>query len=373
MIPKLSEKFSNIRSIPQRTKPVTPVFTAGKYSEDDVANLLGKINDEGTKPEMRKPKAAEVVASSTVVQSTVTQKRQDLQKLSEMTTVCLSSAATEFMEIRVPGDIYIHHISIDKSGRLWVSGNEGNLVQIDRYGNELQKIQTSAGMSSHTVTLDGEVVFINFDNKGISKFTQGKTFTEFINTGGWRAISLYSSRINVDTLVAMGKDGEAKITRYNRTGRELQNIQRDNGGQSLYNCPIYITENINGDICVSEANKRTVVVVNKSGQFRFSYTGHDLWVGFVPYTGQRSMFCPLGICTDALGHILVCDQLNHSVHLVDKNGQFLSLLLTPQHGVHSPIGICVDVDNNLYVGSTSKKTVKVYKYLQLVLNTMPTF
>jgi hypothetical protein len=63
--------------------------------------------------------------------------------------------------------------------------------------------------------------------------------------------------------MGMVKDVEAKVTRYNNTGKELQNIQRDNKGQELYRNPQYITENINRDVCVSDYGKEAVVVVNK--------------------------------------------------------------------------------------------------------------
>ncbi|XP_062605151.1 uncharacterized protein LOC134266961 [Saccostrea cucullata] len=86
---------------------------------------------------------------------------------------------------------------------------------------------------------------------------------EFIKTGNWRPLSIHSSHINGDLLVG-------------------KKIQRDVKGQELYNDPHYITENINGDICTSD--KETLVVVNKSGDHMFSYTG------------QGSMFRPSGIC-----------------------------------------------------------------------------
>ena len=147
---------------------------------------------------------------------------------------------------------------------------------------------------------------------------------------------------------------EAKVTRYSKAGKEIQNIQRDKQGQELYSYPHYITENINGDICTSDYNKRAVVVVNKSGQHRFSYTG------------QGSRFCPYGICTDVLGHILVCDtSLNsQSVHLLDQDGGFLSIILSSQQGINHPRGVCVDEENNLYVGQDYTNTMSVYKYLQ---------
>ncbi|XP_052692032.1 uncharacterized protein LOC128170098 [Crassostrea angulata] len=167
----------------------------------------------------------------------------------------------------------------------------------------------------------------------------------------WRPYSIHSSHINGDILVGMHTDGEAKVNRYNKTGTEIQNIQRDNEGQELYRIPFYITENINGDVCVSDFNKHAVVVVDKSGQRRFSYTG------------QSSTFTPCGIYTDVLGHILVCDDDSNTVHLLNQDGRFLSLLLTQQTGIKYSCSVCVDDDNNLWVGQWGN-IVKVYKYLK---------
>ena len=151
--------------------------------------------------------------------------------------------------------------------------------------------------------------------------------------------------------MGMYTDREAKVTRYSKTGQEIQNIQRDNQGQELYRIPQYITKNTNGDICTSDLSKQAVVVVNKSGQYRFSYRG------------QGSEFQLWGICTDVLGHILVCDSVSKTVHLLDQDGGFLSVILSEQQGIDHPFGVCVDDENNLYVGQLNK-TVTIYKYLQ---------
>ncbi|XP_065942764.1 tripartite motif-containing protein 3-like [Magallana gigas] len=154
-------------------------------------------------------------------------------------------------------------------------------------------------------------------------------------------------------MVAMSGFFRSKVAMYNKTGKEIQNLERDNKGQRLYSgYPHYITENINGDICVSDYGKQAVIVVNKSGQHRFSYTG------------QESKILPYGICTDILGHILVCETSSQTVHLLDQDGQFLSLLVTSQKGKGNPLCVCVDDDNNLHVGYSGTNTVNVYKYLQ---------
>uniref|UniRef100_K1QKY1 Tripartite motif-containing protein 2 n=1 Tax=Magallana gigas TaxID=29159 RepID=K1QKY1_MAGGI len=272
----LKSEILIIRPIPETSKPVPPVFTAGQYSKEDVAKLLG---------------------------------------------------------------------------RLWVSDRRGNLVQRDLQGNQLQKIRTNGSGGYHTVTQDGDLIYTDKDNNVINRITQNNAITKFIQTGDWRPLSIHSSHINGDFLVGMNTYKEGKVIRYNKTGTEIQNIQRDNKGQELYELPHYITENINGDVCVSDYNKDTVVVVDKSGQHRFSYTG------------QRSTIFPFGICTDVLGHILVCDHYSNTVHLLDQDGQFLSLLLTSQQGVKDPRSVCVDDENNLWVGQRGNK-VPVYKYLQ---------
>nr|XP_022343916.1 uncharacterized protein LOC111136995 [Crassostrea virginica]XP_022343918.1 uncharacterized protein LOC111136995 [Crassostrea virginica] len=340
-----------IQPIPETTKPVPPVFTAGHVNKDDVAKLLGRVNVPNTKPEKRKIQPMEAI--TTHMQSTEKQLEQSKEKSDMKQTLSLSSSVTKVREYSVPGVTRVHHVSVDKSGRLWVSDWSGNLVKTDLQGNLLQKIKTSNGEQGyHTATQDGDLIYTDKDKKKIYRITPDKKINEFIKTGDWTPVSVHSSRINGDILVGMIKDREAKVTRYSKAGKEIQNIQRDNQGQGLYSYPRYITENINGDICTSDYNKEEVVVVNKSGQHRFSYTD------------QGSGFRPWGICTDVLGHILVCDSASDTVHLLDQDGGFLSVILSPQQGVKRPRGVCVDDENNLYVGQTFTTTVTMYKYLQ---------
>ncbi|XP_052684904.1 tripartite motif-containing protein 3-like [Crassostrea angulata] len=349
-----SDDFENlkIQSIPETTQPVLPVFTAGHFYKDEVSKLLGSVNFPNIKPDNRRIKPME--KASTQLKLTGKQTRRDVEKSDVKPTLSLSSSVTKVREYTVPGVGSVYHISLGKSGRLWASDAIGNLVQTDLQGNQLQKIKTNGGDEGyHTVTQDGDLIYTDRKNKVINRIKQNNTITKFIKTGDWEPISIHSSHINGDILVGMRKGGEAKVTRYNKTGKEIQNIQRGNKGRELYSDPHYITENINGDICTSDFNNRAVVVVNKSGQHRFSYTG------------QGSGFNPFGICTDRLGHIIVCNGYprNNAFDILDQDGQFLSLLLTLQQGIQ-PYGVCVDDENNLHVGQLYTTKVTVYKYLQ---------
>nr|XP_034320737.1 tripartite motif-containing protein 3-like [Crassostrea gigas] len=151
-----------------------------------------------------------------------------------------------------------------------------------------------------------------------------------------------------------------KVTRYNQSGQITQTIQYHNTGQGLYSGPYYITENNNGDVVVSDYNyiseSGAVVVTERGGRHRFSYTGHPSGSGLQPR----------GICTDALSHILVCDGTTNTVQMINKDGQFLSHLLTKSQEMDEPYSLSYDVNTHrLWVGSGSynNKKVCVYRYI----------
>ncbi|XP_078311183.1 uncharacterized protein LOC111136143 [Crassostrea virginica] len=344
-----------VQTIPETTKPVPPVFNAGQFNKDAVAKLLGKVNVLITKPEKRKIQP--MTAVTTQMKSTKKQLKQSKEKSDVKQTLSLSCSVTIILtkvrKYSVPDVENACHVSLEKPDRLWVSDLRGYLVQADLRGNLLLKINTKNGtIGYHTVTQNGGLIYSDIEKKVIYRITPDKKITELIKTGEWTPLTVHSTRINGDILVGMKTYKEAKVTRYIKAGKEIQNIQRDKKGQELYSDPHYITENFNGDICTSDYNKRAVVVANKSGQHRFSYKG------------QGSEFLPWGICTDVLGHILVCDKDNKSVHLLDQDGGFLSIILSALQGIKDPRGVCVDDENNLYVGQFDTNTVTVYKYLQ---------
>ena len=344
--------FENLKieTIPETSKPVPPLFTPGQFNRDDVAKLLGKVNVPNTEPEKRKIQPMEAV--STPMKFTEKQLEQSREKADMKQTLSLSSSVTKVREYSVPDVDNACHVSVDKPGKLWVSDSFKNLVQTDQ-GRLLQKIQGSGrGLGYHSTTQNGDLIYTDGDKAIINRISADRKITKFMKTRDWAPLSVHSSRINGDLLVGMYTNEEGKVTRYNKAGKETQNIQRDNQGQELYDYPHYITENINGDICTSDMNKFAVVVVNELGEHRFSYTG------------LRSDFQPYGICTDVLGHILVCDRGKESIHLLDQDGAFLSFILSKEQCMGYPRGICVDDENNVYVGKFKTSIVAVYRYLQ---------
>ena len=357
----LFSKTLKIQLIPETTKPIPPVYTAGQVNKDDITMLLGRINFPNTETEIRKLKPTDTVSTDMkFIEKQLEQNKEETKQ-----TLVLLPSVTKVREYTKPGVYRACHVSVDKSARLWASDDEGNLVHTDQQGNQLQKIQTSGTKAGyHTVTQDGSLIYADKNKRVIFKITTDQRITEFIKTGDWTPLSVHCSRINGDILVGMVKNEDAKVVRYNTAGKEKQNIQKDNQGEERFQCPYHITENINGDICISDDNKSAVVVVNKSGEYKFTYAGQSGW------------FHPGGICTDVLGHILVGNCFQEPVHLLSHDGEFKSLIhmynyLSVFRELNNrlfPIKkfrvVCVDNANNLYVRQWGTNAVTVYKYLE---------
>nr|XP_022312009.1 tripartite motif-containing protein 2-like [Crassostrea virginica] len=155
--------------------------------------------------------------------------------------------------------------------------------------------------------------------------------------------------------------GDISVTR----GRELMysddksntvNIVRHGKFETLITTPKDLVrgdcaapENNNGDVCCSDVNADTVVVVDKTGRVQFRYDG------------KPKSFGPRGIVTDALSQIIVTDVYNGCIHLLDQNGQFLRCV--DDIGLGNPNGLSVDSEGRLWVGLLHTGTIKVIEYM----------
>ncbi|XP_052693127.1 uncharacterized protein LOC128171380 [Crassostrea angulata] len=271
----------------------------------------------------------------------------------------LTSGAEFHQSLTVPGVDCCRHISCVTSDRVWVS-DFNNFMLTDTTGVPLHRVEDSLSGDggSHTVNSESELIYIDEDYN-INKLSKDmKTTTTFIETtdSTWRPRCVYWSPSTGDLLVAMFNSDTytGKVTRYNQSGQLTQTIQYHNTGRGLYRLPRYITENNNGDVVVSDFEFRAVVVTERGGRHRFSHTGHPSGSGLQPW----------GICTDALSHILVCDGRTDTVQMINKDGQFLSHLLTKSQEMGRPWGLGYDVNTHrLWVGSPWNNKVCVYRYI----------
>lgn len=98
----------------------------------------------------------------------------------------------------------------------------GNLVQADLLGNIFQKIKTTGGCTGyHTVTQDMDLIYTEEEKNIINRITKDNIVTIFIKREGWKPLGIHSTKVNGDILVRMITDFVAKVTRYNKSGKEI--------------------------------------------------------------------------------------------------------------------------------------------------------
>ena len=113
----------------------------------------------------------------------------------------------------------------------------------------------------------------------------------------------------------------------------------------LLTCPTYLKENGNGVICVSDVG--AVVVTDAGGMLRFRYQG----------TSRNSNFEPYVLCCDSVCNVIIADMKDDWIHVIDKDGSFLHYLW--YEGINMPRALCIDENDNVYVGEWNTYSIKV--------------
>lgn len=261
----------------------------------------------------------------------------------------------------IHGCVHISHVTSDQ---VWVNDLD-NLILKNKTGDTLHFLKNSKmffNYAVHTVNSEGELLYKRVNEENMHTVTKlsndMKKNTDFIviKDSTWKILCLHWSSYSGNLLAGMAnsKGTSCKIARYNQDGHLTQTIDHDNNGLEMYRNICYITENTNWDVAASEFDHSSAVVVtNREGRYRFSYTGNP------PGSGIR----PRGICTDALSHILVCDDKTERVHILDGDGQFLSYISTKSQDILKPHSLSYDYNTHrLWVGSTRNK-IYVIQYM----------
>ncbi|XP_048748913.2 uncharacterized protein LOC125661075 [Ostrea edulis] len=276
--------------------------------------------------------------------------------LLSVTTVGSLLAAPRLTATIDTGYNTLYNVSCLSEDQVWTRGFSKTMKLLNLQNKLLTSIQTKSGNAPEdmAVTRDGDLVYTDYHNKTVN-LIKNKKIRTVITLQGWRPCNVCCTASN-GLLVTMYSNDlkQSKVVRYSGS-TETQTIQFNDKGRSLYSSDYQeksISENKNLDICVADSEARAVVVVNQSGKLRFRYTG-------LPSNTKES-FTPVGITTDSLSHILTADYHNHHIHILDQDGQFLRYI---HCDLERPLGLCVDIRDNLFVAECNTAKVKKIQYL----------
>ncbi|XP_078330870.1 uncharacterized protein LOC144624775 [Crassostrea virginica] len=244
----------------------------------------------------------------------------------------------------------------------WIYGENKTITRIDIQGTVRETVTTTFhyGPNDISVTRERELIYSDGNGSSVNIVRDGKSGIRITPPRGWGLGKLCCTRsgnILVHMCTRNGPLTKNKIIRYQEKNIK-QEICNDGQGNPVFKdgiyCSLLMSENNNGDVCVSDANANTVVVVDKTGRVRFRYDG-------TPARREKS-FNPRGIVTDALNLIIVADYNNNCLHILDQNGQFLRCV--DDCGLGSPHGLSADSEGRLWVESLNSGEIKVIQYLR---------
>ena len=111
------EQFK-IPNIPETSKPGLPVFSTNQCNKNDIYKLLGKVELSDAEKEKRKIKPIPIISR---LKYTGKHEKQEKKKPGVKQILSLTSSVTKVREYSVLAVNSVCHVSVDTSGRLWVS------------------------------------------------------------------------------------------------------------------------------------------------------------------------------------------------------------------------------------------------------------
>ncbi|XP_056015754.1 E3 ubiquitin-protein ligase TRIM71-like [Ostrea edulis] len=328
---------SEFRTLPPKVRVTLPSFSPQKINKDQLNEMFGSLSPLSINTEHGDTMKSAEAVSSPPVKPLLDEPR---------VTATIDTGYDRYG---------LYSVSCPSEDEVWTRGYNKTVKLLNLQSKLLTSIQTKSGNwpTDIAVTRDGDLVYTDYKTKTIN-LIKNKQIQTVITLQGWRPLYVCCTAGN-DLLVTMISDDvkQSKVVRYYGS-TETQSIQFDDQGCPLYKSGDikYLSENRNLDICVADCGARAVVVVNQSGKLRFRYTGHP--------SNTKQSFDPVGITTDSQSHILTADCDNHRIHILDQDGQFLRYI---HCDLELPLGLCVDIRDNLFVAERNTAKVKKIQYL----------
>lgn len=257
----------------------------------------------------------------------------------------------------------LDRIEICQPDKVWMSFlYESTISCSDFSGAVKDSVNVTSGEHSADLsTVDGgELYFCDWKDKAVCKYNINDNKLEaLVKLQEWTPRAICVTKAG-DVLVCMttSYNDQCKIIQYDARSIKHE-IQFDEDGESRFSHKggdIFLTENGNKDICVSLTVNKCIVVVNKAGEFRFSYEGNSNARGC-------KEFSPNGVAADRFYQILIADSENGCIHIIDKEGGFIMYI--DNCSLVDPRDIRVNsLNGNLYVGEFSTGKIKIIKYLK---------
>ena len=320
------------KKIEQFTQYTFPVFYGCKLNDKYLQNCFGYID------QMQERKIS--LLKNNYAPHTLSE-----EKLLEVPSVSFVIDTGFLVDEAYDNRLYDMAFTNDK--KVWMGGESKELKLFDLQG-ELQHTVHISDIGMYICMHTNNVLFTDRQDKTVKKISEDTVVTMF-TTGDWNPKGI-TGTASSDLLVCLLKEDQSKVVRYSSTGTVLQEIQYDSQCRPLYQHALYIAENVNGDIIITDYVKNKVIAVDRLGIFRYSYSG------------EESCFSPMGVATDSWGNTFVADFQCDKIYMLDRDGQFMRHII-PKDEIKDPRTLLIVDNGEMIVGECFTGLVKRIKYL----------
>ena len=244
-----------------------------------------------------------------------------------------------------------------KSTRFWIFQKKGG-GEKQRKKHRNDKLERIYGTPEHFLVAQdefavddiGEIIYVEWKERLVCGLKDNGEIEFLLKLTGWEPWAVCCS-ISRDILVGMRSvdTKHARVVGY-QGNVKTREYKLDHKRQALFGYPMFLRENGNLDVCVSDSQYNRVTVVDCKGALKY-YHGNQA-MAIYPTFYQR------GIATNSQCDILVADQENNCVHIIDTMGQFIRFISSKEIPLKAPFCIQVGSEDELYVGEYHQGTIK---------------
>ncbi|KAL4229808.1 hypothetical protein ACF0H5_010200 [Mactra antiquata] len=228
-------------------------------------------------------------------------------------------------------------------------------------GERIRKVTLDIQVDHMCVTPAGELLVSSYEDKYIRKVNKEFVVCDFAMPHLYPGGMVMTKRKElfvcaVDSYTTRRADHSYRcLLKMSEYGMNMDEIDED-GDTILFGAPYRVAEAPNKELCVTdrEEGKLRVTRIDQEGYLKFVYKGPKDYK-------TKQPFNPLGLCCDRSNNLLISDWGNHSVHMVNGDGEFLGFILSQKDGLFKPNAMALDKSGQLWIGD-GNATVRVYKY-----------
>ncbi|XP_071127428.1 E3 ubiquitin-protein ligase TRIM71-like [Mytilus edulis] len=227
----------------------------------------------------------------------------------------------------------------------------GTLHLVTKKGAEKMKVLVGFDFKDMKITKYGDILVSEEKGFKVWRFTFCGRKQEFYDASPFITRCMCVTR-NGEVLLCLHKNsttGNGKIVKLSPTGKVMAEYSKNQNGREMFQKPDRIIQNVNDDFLVIDGETRAIQGFNSDfTKIKFTYNGSQNPAGPKP-------FQPDSVTNDRMGHLYIADYENHTIHVLQPDGSFITFFQFKELERNWPRRVAVDLKSFLWIGCNNAK------------------